>query len=598
MHRIHPDVVLGEPVCEGSHQADNAVFGRGICAERRRAVTAHTLEALGGTDQDDRSTLARRLHAGCGGLNGVPHADQVDVDGIAEPALGVVVFAADRRNPRIGDDDVDRAEFTRSLGHDLLQARCVANIGRSAIAKNGYDLEIGTAGPSFPFAISFTEIRVRSRAPSSGGKPIQTRFDSAQVALLPLFLSKGRAMEMSLSGLGGRVEISTRSEKKGPFHYQVQAESINMAQLPGAREALNLPLTGTLELTFRLDSTTGNFADAKGELAFKCGACSVGDGKTPIKIGGGNPFLSAGLTLPRVRLGELSGRAAVDKGVAKLQGIQAKSPDAELTLEGEVALRDPLAYSTIRAYLRFKLGDALLKASPTIASVLQMAAAPGKRPDGFYGLALGGTFQMPTSVFSTSAPTSSSSVSAGRMTGRPTVMPVLAPSQPVAAVPPPAPPPPPPSPPVPTLTPPPPEIAPPPPPPPPPPAPPAEPAVVAAPLMRGTPGGPVSEALRGSLRGGGRGLARIAERRWFDGGGRPSARQRRWTGTGDASRAGRGPGSRHSAGRGWSGWRGGRAWRTRRTRFRPARRRPSPPITASGEGGLAAAAIAGGAAPS
>ena len=40
---------------------------------------------------------------------------------------------------------------------------------------------------------------------------------------------------------------------------------------------------------------------------------------------------------------------AIDKGVAKLQGVEAKSPDVEVTLEGEVTLRDPLPASTVNA---------------------------------------------------------------------------------------------------------------------------------------------------------------------------------------------------------------------------------------------------------
>ena len=80
----------------------------------------------------------------------------------------------------------------------------------------------------------------------------------------------------------------------------------------------------------------------------------LGDGKTPLKVEG-NPFLPGGLTLPRVRLGDLGGHVAIEKGVAKLQGVEAKSPDGELALEGEVTLRDPLPTSTVNAYLRFKL---------------------------------------------------------------------------------------------------------------------------------------------------------------------------------------------------------------------------------------------------
>src|ERR1041385_853365 len=65
-------------------------------------------------------------------------------------------------------------------------------------AKAGYDIEIGAAGPSFPFGIAFEEIRVRSRTPpsSAGAKPLQLRLDSVRVSLLPIVLSGGEVMDV------------------------------------------------------------------------------------------------------------------------------------------------------------------------------------------------------------------------------------------------------------------------------------------------------------------------------------------------------------------------------------------------------------------
>jgi len=109
-----------------------------------------------------------------------------------------------------------------------------------------------------------------------------------------------------------------------------------------------------------------------------------GDGKAPLKIEG-NAF-SGRAHAPKVRIGDLRGEIAVDKGTAKLKGIESKSADGEVSLEGEVSLRDPVVNSVINAYLRFKLSDAFLKSASTMQTILQMAGAAGKRPDGSYGL--------------------------------------------------------------------------------------------------------------------------------------------------------------------------------------------------------------------
>jgi len=313
-------------------------------------------------------------------------------------------------------------------------------------AKAGYDVEIGSAGPAFPFGISFDEIRLRSRTSSPGAKPLQARFDSVRVSLLSLVLSRGTSVDLVAKAFGGQIAFAGYMPKKGPFKLDLKVRDVAMAQVPGARELFNLPLAGTLEITAHLESKSERLSESNGEIAFTCGACTIGDGKTAAKFGS-NPFLSAGLTLPRVRLGDLSGRVTVEKGVARAQGIAVKSPDAELTLDGEVVLRDPVGLSTINAYLRFKLGDALLRAAPTIGSILQMAGTPGLRSDGFYGLRINGTFQMPLASLSSTSPlpaSNSNPRAGGRAPNAPTT---THPAPPPAVAPPPPPPPPPPAPP-------------------------------------------------------------------------------------------------------------------------------------------------------
>jgi type II secretion system protein N len=294
-------------------------------------------------------------------------------------------------------------------------------------AQAGVELEIATAGPAFPLGVSFEDIRVRPRPAVPLSKPIQIHLDSARVPFLPIVLSGGNGFEVVVRALGGRIAIAASSRKGGPMHNDIRVDDLNLAQVPGVRELWNLPLTGTLNVGVRLDSKTGRFADANGEIEFKCATCTLGDGKAAVKFGGANPFLAAGLTLPRVRLGDFGGRVAIEKGVARAQGVAVKSADAELTLDGEVVLRDPLAYSAVNAYVRFKLGDALLKNASAIASVLQMAGAPGLRPDGFYGLRLSGLFSAMSAVLTPTSPLGGGSGGPGRLGARSPVVPTASP---------------------------------------------------------------------------------------------------------------------------------------------------------------------------
>jgi type II secretion system protein N len=278
-------------------------------------------------------------------------------------------------------------------------------------ADKDLDVEIGSAGPAFGFGVTFRDIRVRTRPAT--GKPTRFTVESARISLSPWsLLSSSKNVSLSLEAFGGQIDFSQRGTpgKKKPFEVTVHARGVKMAELPGVRETINLPLAGTAKIDFEVASETGRYADSTGEITFSCEGCVVGDGKSPLRVAG-NPFLGGGLTLPRVRLDDLGGHVAIDKGVAKLQGIEAKSPDGDVALEGEVTLRDPVAMSTVNAYLRFKLSDSFLKQAANVATILQMAGAQGKRPDGFYGLRLSGRLGQlnppllsPTSPLGTSSP--------------------------------------------------------------------------------------------------------------------------------------------------------------------------------------------------
>jgi type II secretion system protein N len=368
-------------------------------------------------------------------------------------------------------------------------------------ANQGYDVTIGSAGPGFGFAVSFKDIHVRSR-PTGTGKPIRFTLDSARVRVSPLvMLTKATSLDIGASGLGGDVGIDLFNQKKGPMHVAIKAHAIDLAELPGVRETINLPLTGTFEMSLDVSSKTGRYADADGSLSFKCKNCVLGDGRTPLKVEG-NPLLSGGLTLPRVRLGDLVGRVSIEKGTARLQGVEAKSPDGDLALEGEVQLHDPLPTSTLALYLRFRLSEPFLKSADKLQLMLQMAGSAGKRPDGFYGVRLSGRLgSMSPPVFTPISPSGSTSPGPGIRAGVHSASGGFARPSVASAVPPPPPPPPPPPtmnatveapPPAPAPPPPPVIIAQPPPPPPPPPAeatPPAPPPPEVAPA-RGAPPGP------------------------------------------------------------------------------------------------------------
>jgi type II secretion system protein N len=258
-------------------------------------------------------------------------------------------------------------------------------------AQQGYDVEAKSAGPALGLGIRLKDIIISSRS-SGGGKPTRIAVPVAKVRWSLLGALAGRkTYQVSANVFGGNLDVET-SRNKTESGLHVEATAIDLSDLPWVKAAINLPLSGRLDLHLD-EKMPGLRATATvGSLTWTCHACAVGDGKAKLIIPG-NPLLAEGLGLPKIRLGDFVGRVAIDKGVGRLQGVQAKSPDVEVYLEGEIKLNQPLSSSSVDLYLRFKLSDALLKSSEKLRTIMQFAGSAGKRPDGFYGVRLSGPVQ-------------------------------------------------------------------------------------------------------------------------------------------------------------------------------------------------------------
>jgi type II secretion system protein N len=274
--------------------------------------------------------------------------------------------------------------FYLSFPYDRVKDQVTAEASQQDL-----DVQIDSAGPIVGLGIAFEDILVSTR-PTDGSKPSKLRIDGVRVSLSPLArLLGGEAYSVSADALGGDIDIDWELDKTKSA-LAVKAEEISMADLPGVKETINLPLAGKLGLTIDLAMPGNKNSAATGIVRWTCAACAIGDGKSKFKVAG-NPMLSEGLSLPRLKLGDFNGRIVFEKGLGKLQAVQARSPDGELAIEGEIRLADQLAYSQVDLYIRFKLSDALLKSSDKLQLILQLIEGMGKRPDGFYGLRLTGS---------------------------------------------------------------------------------------------------------------------------------------------------------------------------------------------------------------
>lgn len=288
---------------------------------------------------------------------------------------------------------------------------------------------IGELGPSPLLGMTASDIKVVLRpkpvrrpgaagqpggggAPTSKPKPMRMLIDEVSIgAGIGALLGGGIDVDFDVDGLGGEIVGSYKAERKKGWTLALRAEEIAAKEIPQL-QASGPPVRGTLSAKVDLSVPGNRVTKAKGVIEFTCKSCSVGDNKAKIKIPG-NPMMAMGITLPRVRIGRLSGMIKVDDGVATFERLSARSPDIELELEGRLNLRKPMAFSMIQAYLRFKISDAFLAKNSKFA-ILTTALARGKRPDGFYGMSITGLLRRPRVV-----PSRRSPVGGGGGSGRP-----------------------------------------------------------------------------------------------------------------------------------------------------------------------------------
>ena len=153
---------------------------------------------------------------------------------------------------------------------------------------------------------------------------------------------------------------------------------LSLAGLPGIKSATSgVPIQGGLNASMSMTLPHGRWKEADGEIRLACSGCVFGDGVSkmmPRAMGGRptNAFTEQGVTVPPLRMGEFEGLITVKKGQGKIDKFQAKSPDGELYLDGDIRFEDPFVKSTVTAYMRFKANDELVKREERMGDIINM----------------------------------------------------------------------------------------------------------------------------------------------------------------------------------------------------------------------------------
>jgi type II secretion system protein N len=231
-------------------------------------------------------------------------------------------------------------------------------------------------------------------------KPKIMRIDSvhARVSLLRLLFGTMH-VNFGADAFGGEISGFT-SDADGGRKLEIDIEDLGLADAPMLADMIGLPIGGSLAGHVEFLLPESKLSKAEGKVDLKFSSLSAGDGKTKV--------LNA-IALPKVEVGDLTLKATAVAGALKIDQLSAAGKDIDLQSDGSVRLRDSFDASVLSMNARFKFNDRFTNKDDMTRGLFGApgSSVPGlfdlvpqnkhaKRPDGFYGWRVSGTFSHPS----------------------------------------------------------------------------------------------------------------------------------------------------------------------------------------------------------
>lgn len=247
-----------------------------------------------------------------------------------------------------------------------------------ASKESGMEIDADQVDPSWGTGIVARGVRIRTKPDA---EPIELTELTVRAHVLPL-LTGGRGVTFDLPIARGAVEASV--VLSGDIvDIEAEATDLELALIDGLKEAIEIPLSGLVSLTADLQLGTKDPKKTEGQI-------DITGRKLEILKGG----RISGFPIPELAVGNMDWSIPVEAGVAKLDNQEIKGENVEVVLDGEITLDKIPKRSRLNLSVRFKPTPAFLKREPLLNSLLGNIKR-AKRPDGFYGYRLTGTFGRP-----------------------------------------------------------------------------------------------------------------------------------------------------------------------------------------------------------
>jgi type II secretion system protein N len=265
-----------------------------------------------------------------------------------------------------------------------------------AVAMPGSELEIVSLEPSWVSGVELTGVSLRIPSETEGERPMSVTLPRvwARVGILSyLFGTTSVSYEVEIDG-GGIIEGSFDDESDDEHsrsHLIAHLENVDLRRIGPLRTATRLPVTGIV--TGDIDVTLDEDSESTvGEIALDIADASLGDGRAGISI----PGMPGAITVERLALGNITLRAEVEHGTARITQLLANGEDAELRGSGTVRLVSPIRNCALDVLLRINILPTYRERNDRTRGIFGLADMSGEvRPyraaDGAFQIRLQGT---------------------------------------------------------------------------------------------------------------------------------------------------------------------------------------------------------------
>ncbi len=237
--------------------------------------------------------------------------------------------------------------------YDRLGERAVATFNATEAKKSGRRVEVDTVRGNWLFGLGAHGIKLVSppgAVGEDGSVPPErvVEWDYARASVAPLRYLIGTLRVAFASHAGDGVVRGTFLSKLAERRLDVELEQFGMQHVPLLAEMVGLPLQGTASGAVELAFPEQRLSLAEGTLELVVDDVVLGDGKAKIRDL---------VALPPVRAGQLTLSLEVTEGRVKITRLDAKGPDLEVTMRGQIRLRDVFERSIADLTLEYRFSD-------------------------------------------------------------------------------------------------------------------------------------------------------------------------------------------------------------------------------------------------